>query len=73
MMMVVGGSEHTGSFYKEMSKCVSLHASVSVSVRLSLALRGHGADVMSVCVFDALFGQACRPLCWLCGFEAWGM
>ncbi len=41
---------HTGSFDKEMSKCVSLCVSVSVSVCRCLALGGQGADVMSVCV-----------------------
>ena len=45
---------HTGSFDKEMSKCVSLCVSVSVCLCVSvcrcLALGGQGADVMRVCV-----------------------
>lgn len=51
MMMVVGGRVHTGSFDKEMSKCVSLCVSVSMSVCGCLALGGQGADVMCVCVY----------------------
>lgn len=58
MMMVVGGRVHTGSFDREMSKCVSLCVSVSMSVCRCLALRGQGADVISVCVF----GQSWQPL-----------
>lgn len=50
MMMVVGGRVHTGSFDKEMSKCVSLCVSVSMSVCRCLVLRGQGADVMRVCM-----------------------
>ena len=76
-MMVVGGRVHTGSFDKEMSKCVSLCVSVSVSVCRCLALRGQGADVMCVsvcvCAFDALFGQSCQPLGWRCGLRARGI
>jgi len=48
VMMVVGGRVHTGSFDKEMSKCVSPCVSVSVNVCRCLALEGQGADVMSV-------------------------
>lgn len=76
-MMVVGGREHTGSFDREMSKCVSLCVSVSMSVCRCLAFRGQGADVMSVCVcvcvFDALFGQSCQPLGRRCGLRAPGI
>lgn len=50
MMMVVGGRVHTGSFDREMSKCVRLCVSVSISVCRCLALGGQGADVMGVCV-----------------------
>lgn len=39
---------HTGSFDREMSKCVSLCVSVTICVRRGLALRGQRADVMSV-------------------------
>lgn len=51
VMMVVGGRVHTGSFDREMSKCVSLCGSVSMSVCRCLTLRGQGADVISVCAW----------------------
>lgn len=62
---------HTGSFDKEMSKCASLCVSVSVSV--CLAPGGQGADVMCVCVCDAVFGQSCLPLGRRCGPRALGI
>lgn len=39
---------HTGSFDREMSKCVSLCVSVTICVRRCLAPRGQRADVMAV-------------------------
>lgn len=48
VMMVVGGRVHTGSFDREMSKCVRLCVSVTICVCRCLALRGQRADVMSV-------------------------
>lgn len=67
-MMVVGGRVHTGSFDREMSKCVSLRVSVTICVCRCLALRGQSADVMSVrtyvcaCMRDVLLGQPWQPL-----------
>lgn len=55
--MVVGGRVHTGSFDREMSKCVS------VSVCYCLALGGQGADVISVyfvCLMHCLASHAGR-------------
>lgn len=54
---------HTGSFDKEMSKCVSLCVSVNVNVCRCLAFGGQGADVMSVrvCLMHCLASHAgCR-------------
>lgn len=64
--MVVGGRVHTGSFDREMSKCVSL--CVSVSMCRCLALGGQGADVISVylCV-----GCAVWPVLLAAGLALW--
>lgn len=69
-MMAVGGRVHTGSFDREMSKCVSLCVSVTICVCRCLALRGQRADVMGVrvrvhvcvCIRDVLLGQPWQPL-----------
>lgn len=64
VMMVVGGRVHTGSFDREMSKCVSLCVSVTICVRRCLARRGQGADVMSAraCVRDVPLGRPWQRL-----------
>lgn len=72
-MMVVGGRAHTGSFDKEMSKCVSLCVSVRVCDAVWLTETRELMSWVCVCVFDALFGQSYWPLGWRCGPRAQGI